>query len=245
MRFDIITLFPEMFAAMDHGVIGRAQNKQLFELKLWNPRDYSSDRQRKVDDAPYGGGGGAVMMVEPLKMAIEQVMKEADAAQLIYLTPSGMALNHPMVVQLASQRQLILVAGRYEGFDDRLLKLVPGLELSIGDYVLSGGELAAMVVVDAVARQLAGVVGNQDSVDNDSFVDGLLDYPNYTRPGSIMGCEVPKVLLNGNHREIAKWRRKQSLGRTWIKRPELMTKIELTAEDRMLLNEFIDESKSN
>lgn len=242
MQFDIVTLFPEMFAAIDYGVIGRAKENKLIGLKCWNPRDYTEDKYHKVDDSSYGGGPGMVMMVEPLQAAIQAARKVGnESAQVVYLTPQGKLLNHKLVMKLAAQKHLILVSGRYEGIDERLMAIEPGMEVSIGDYVLSGGELAAMVVIDAVTRQLPGVVGDADSVAKDSFTEGLLDYPHYTRPENVAGLKVPEVLLGGNHAEIERFRRKQALGHTWQKRPELLTKIELTAADRMLLNEFIEE----
>jgi tRNA (guanine37-N1)-methyltransferase len=242
MQFDIVTLFPEMFAAIDYGVIGRAKENKLIDLKCWNPRDYTEDKYHKVDDTSYGGGPGMVMMVEPLQAAIKAARRgNNDSSQVVYLTPQGKLLNHKLVMKLASQKHLILVSGRYEGIDERLMEIEPGIEVSIGDYVLTGGELPAMVVIDAVTRQLPGVVGDADSVANDSFTEGLLDYPHYTRPESVAGIKVPEVLLGGNHAEIERFRRKQALGSTWQKRSELLTKIELTAADRMLLNEFIEE----
>lgn len=240
MQFNIITLFPEMFTAMDYGVIGRAKENGTISLKFWNPRDYTEDNYRKVDDSPYGGGPGMVMLVKPLQDAIEAARNNNKlAAPIAYLTPQGKLLDHGLAKELALQEKLILVASRYEGIDERLMAIEPGIEISIGDYVLSGGELAAMVVIDAVARQLSGVVGDADSILQDSFVMGLLDYPHYTRPDSIRGYSVPEVLLNGNHADISRWRKKQALGRTWLRRPDLLAKIELTAADRMLLNEFI------
>lgn len=236
-----------MFAPLDYGVIGRAKESGLMELKFWNPRDYTEDNYHKVDDSPYGGGPGMVMLVKPLHAAIcaarTYCATGKNSATLVYLTPQGKLLNHGLVKELVSYDNLILVAGRYEGIDERLMMIEPGIEISIGDYVLSGGELAAMVVVDAVARQIPGVVGAADSVRQDSFVAGVLDYPHYTRPETISGFSVPQVLLSGNHAAIAEWRRKEALRRTWLRRPELLTKIELTAADRMLLNELIEEVK--
>jgi tRNA (guanine37-N1)-methyltransferase len=245
MRFDIVTLFPEMFIAMDYGVIGRAKEGEIINLNCWNPRDYTEDNYHKVDDSPYGGGPGMVMLVKPLQAAIQAARKNSgDFASIIYLTPQGKLLNHDLVKELTLQKNLILVSGRYEGIDERLLEIEPGIEISIGDYVLSGGELASMVLIDAVTRQLPGVVGDADSVIQDSFSAGVLDYPHYTRPETIENIKVPEVLLGGNHAEISRFRRKMALGRTWLRRPELLTKIELTAADRMLLNEFIEETSS-
>ncbi|MDR1057789.1 MAG: tRNA (guanosine(37)-N1)-methyltransferase TrmD [Coxiellaceae bacterium] len=240
MRFDIITLFPEMFSAIDYGVIGRAKGRKLIDLKFWNPRDYAENDYRKVDDSSYGGGPGMVMMVKPLQAAIQAAHKDNnESTTVIYLTPQGKLLKHNLVMELVTKPVLILVSGRYEGIDERLMEIESGIEVSIGDYVLSGGELAAMVIIDAVARQLPGVIGDGGSVMQDSFSQGLLDYPHYTRPGVVDGYKVPEVLLSGDHAAVERFRRKEALGKTWLKRPELLTKIELTAVDRMLLNEFI------
>ena len=245
MQFNIVTLFPEMFAAMNYGVVGRAKETGLIDIRCFNPRDYTEDNYHKVDDTSYGGGPGMVMMVKPLQAAIQGARENSKSfASIVYLTPQGKLLNHDLVKELSVQENLILISGRYEGIDERLLKIEPGIELSIGDYVLSGGELASMVLIDTVTRQLPGVVGDAGSVAQDSFSAGLLDYPHYTRPEVINDLKVPDVLLSGNHAEIARFRRKQALGRTWLRRPELLAKIELTAVDRMLLNEFIEETSS-
>lgn len=242
MNFNIVTLFPEMFTALGSGIVGRAQEKELIALNFWNPRDYAVNNYRKVDDSPYGGGPGMVMLVEPLRAAIKEARKgQGDSSLVVYLTPQGRLLDNNAVMELSAHKSLILVAGRYEGIDERLMAIESGIEISIGDYVLSGGELAAMVVIDAVTRQLPGAVGDADSVKQDSFFNGLLDYPHYTRPEIIDDYMVPEVLLSGNHAKIDCWRRKQALGRTWLRRPALLEKIELTAMDRMLLNEFIED----
>ena len=193
MQFNIVTLFPEMFDAMDYGIIGRAKEKENIKLNFWNPRDYTEDNYSKVDDAPYGGGPGMVMMVKPLQAAIQEAKQANDKTkQIVYLTPQGKLLDQELVKKFASQdKELILVAGRYEGIDERLLQLEPGIEVSIGDYVLSGGELAAMVVIDAVTRQIPGIVGDNDSVRQDSFFEGILDYPHYTRPEVVDSYGVP------------------------------------------------------
>jgi tRNA (guanine37-N1)-methyltransferase len=247
MQFNIITLLGEMFAAMDYGVVGRAKEKGIINIKCFNPRDYTYDNYRKVDDSPYGGGPGMVMLVKPLKAAIEDAeacsKKEVGKTQLVYLTPQGKLLDQSLVEELASNKSLTLVAGRYEGIDERLMDMKPGLEVSIGDYVLSGGELPAMVLIDTIARQIPGVLGDAGSGSQDSFVNGLLDYPHYTRPEVIEHHRVPKVLLGGDHAAIEKFRRKMALGRTWLRRPDLLAKIELTEVDRMLLNEFLEERK--
>ncbi len=240
MRFDVITLFPDM---VDHacrfGVTGRARELGLMRLFLWNPRDFAHDRHRTVDDRPYGGGPGMVMKVQPLQDAIRAAKAAGEvAAQVVYLSPQGKCLDHEAVKRFAGMEGLILVSGRYEGVDQRLLENEIDEEWSIGDYVLSGGELAALVVIDAVTRLLPGVLGDAESAGQDSHADGLLDYPHYTRPEEIDGRRVPEVLLSGDHRAIARWRRKQALGRTWLRRPDLLAKRELTAEDLALLEEF-------
>ncbi len=244
MRFDIITLFPDMFTALDCGITGRAKENGLITLDFWNPRDYTKDSYHKVDDSPYGGGPGMVMLFEPMQLAI-QAARQADGEQasVVYLTPQGKLLDQNLVTNFTTKKRLILLAGRYEGIYERLVKHEVDAEVSIGDYVLSGGELAAMVVIDAITRQLPGALGDADSAKQDSFVDGLLDYPHYTRPELIGEHNVPNILLSGDHTAIARWRRKQALGRTWARRPELLAKIELTAADSMLLNEFIKETK--
>jgi tRNA (guanine37-N1)-methyltransferase len=241
MRFDIVTLFPQMFTALDYGIIGRARENGLISLNFWNPRDYAHNNYHKVDDSSYGGGPGMVMLFEPLYKAIEAA-RAASAASVIYLTPQGELLKQKLITKLVNtQKRLILVSGRYEGVDERLINSVVDMEISIGDYVLSGGELPAMVLIDACARQIPMALGAKDSASQDSFFAGLLDYPHYTRPEIINEISVPKVLLSGDHAAIAKWRRKQALGRTWLRRPDLLEKIELTADDSMLLNEFIKE----
>ncbi len=245
MRFNIITLFPEMFTAMNYGVIGRAKENGVIDVKCWNPRDYTEDNYRKVDDSPYGGGPGMVMLVKPLRAAITAARRSsAEFTPIVYLTPQGNLLNQKLVKELVLQKSLILVSGRYEGIDERLMSIEPGIEVSIGDYVLSGGELPAMVLIDAVTRQFPGVLGDAGSASQDSFATGLLDCPHYTRPEVIENLAVPGVLLGGNHAEISRFRKKMALGRTWLRRPELLEKIELTAMDRMLLNEFIKETSS-
>ncbi len=243
-QFDVVTLFPEMFEAVtESGVTGRARGRRLFELVLWNPRDFAANSYRTVDDRPYGGGPGMVMMVEPLEKAVaaarqRQKSSGAGATRVVYLSPQGRRLSHPMVMALAALPGLVLLAGRYEGVDERLIARVVDEEISIGDYVLSGGELAAMVVMDSIVRQLPGALGDADSASQDSFADGLLDCPHYTRPEAYEGAGVPPVLLSGNHAEISRWRLKQALGRTWQRRPELLEKRALTADERALLEEY-------
>ena len=243
MQIAVVSLFPEMFAAVsEHGVTGRAVQQGLVSLSHSNPRDYTTDRHRTVDDRPYGGGPGMLMKIEPLQQAIAAAREAAgEAAQVIYLSPQGSRLNHDKVVELSKVSGLILIAGRYEGVDERLLASEVDEELSIGDYVLSGGELAAMVVIDAVTRQLPGVLGHELSAQEDSFADGLLDCPHYTRPELYQGQAVPEILLSGNHEGIRRWRLKQALGRTLERRPDLLEGRAVTPEEEQLLAEYIRE----
>ena len=245
MRIDVVSLFPEMIREQSaYGIQGRAIESGLLTLQTWNPRDYSENRHRCVDDRPYGGGPGMVMQVQPLRAAIQRARRDAAEAPVIYLSPQGDRFDQDKARQLAGLERIILVAGRYEGIDERLIRLEVDEELSVGDYVLSGGELPALVVMDAVTRLLPGALGDADSAQEDSFMDGLLDYPHYTRPEEIDGLRVPEVLTGGNHRDIRRWRHKQALGRTWQRRPELLDALELTAEQQALLSEFISEYES-
>ena len=241
MRFDIVSLFPEFVAQVAaHGVVGRAGERGLLSLHGWNPRDFAEGNYRRVDDRPFGGGPGMVMLIEPLRAAL-QAARAADPApaKVIYLSPQGQRLTQPKARELASSGRLILLCGRYEGVDERLLAAEVDEELSIGDYVLSGGELAAAVLVDAVARLLDGALNDADSALQDSFEgDGLLDCPHYTRPVEHALGSVPEVLLSGNHAEIARWRRMQALGRTWLRRPDLLNEEGLSKADRRLLQTF-------
>lgn len=243
MWIGIISLFPEMFRAItEYGVIGRAVKNGLLNIQCWDPRDYTHDRHRTVDDRPYGGGPGMLMMVQPLRDAIHAAKSEiGEDAKVIYLSPQGRKLNQQGVCQLTANKKLILVCGRYEGIDERIIETEIDEEWSIGDYVLSGGELPAMVMIDSISRFIPGVLGHQASAEEDSFMTGLLDCPHYTRPEVLEGMEVPSILLSGNHAGIDRWRRKQSLGRTWLRRPELLTSLALTDEQRMLLAEFQQE----
>jgi len=239
MRIDVISLFPEMFdSIIDFGITRRAFDNGLLELHLWNPRDYTDDKHRTVDDRPYGGGPGMVMMAEPLSKTIKDIRAQQPEAKLAYLSPQGKQLDHETVIELSRRSRLILLAGRYEGIDERFIDAEVDEEYSIGDYVISGGELAAMVMIDAITRQLPGALGDQDSAAEDSFVDGLLDTPHYTRPEDWHGNKVPDVLLSGDHAAIRRWRLKQALGRTWLRRPELLEGRKLTAEEMELLDEF-------
>jgi tRNA (guanine37-N1)-methyltransferase len=243
-QFDVVTLFPEMFEAVTEcGVTGRARERRVFELVLWNPRDFAANSYRSVDDRPYGGGPGMVMMVEPLEKALSAARQRQRSAgvkqtRVVYLSPQGQLLEHARVMDLAALPGLVLLTGRYEGVDERLIERVVDEEISIGDYVLSGGELAAMVLMDCIVRQLPGALGDAESAIQDSFAGGLLDCPHYTRPEVHEGAAVPPVLLSGNHGDIARWRLKQALGRTWQRRPDLLERRALSAEERSLLEEY-------
>ena len=248
LQIDVVTLFPPMFDAVtESGVTGRARERKLYELVLWNPRDFATNAYRAVDDRPYGGGPGMVMMAGPLARALQaarQRQKSSGVAKprVIHLTPQGRLLDHALVATLAQDSGLVMLAGRYEGVDERLVSREIDDEISIGDYVLSGGELAAMVVIDAVVRQLPGALGDAESAAQDSFVKGLLDHPHYTRPEVYDDEAVPQVLLSGNHAQIAKWRLKQALGRTWRRRPDLLAKRPLDKDELALLEEFKKEN---
>jgi len=239
MRFDVISLFPEMFEAAGHGVTGKALQGQQASLHLWNPRDYTKDNHRTVDDRPYGGGPGMVMKVDPLKAALQQAKQAAPDSKVIYLTPQGQCFDQKAAGEMAKRSGMILLAGRYEGIDERLIDCCVDEEWSIGDYVLSGGELAAMVIMDAVTRLLPDVLGHADSAEQDSYMNGLLDFPQYTRPDNLDGQSVPEVLLSGDHAAIERWRLQQALGRTWLRRPDLLEQRELSAQEQRLLEEFI------
>ena len=241
IRFDCVTLFPETFAAVSHhGISGRAMKAGRWRLATWNPRDFTSDNHRTVDDRPYGGGPGMVMLGEPLEKAIQAAQDDVPhaPARVVYLSPQGRLLDHRKVLELAALPRLVLLCGRYEAVDERLVERCVDEEVSIGDYVLSGGELAAMVLIDAIVRQLPGVLNDDESAAQESFVNGLLDCPHYTRPELYAGVPVPAVLLSGHHAEIARWRLKQSLGRTWLRRPELLERRAISAEEQALLAEF-------
>ncbi len=248
MRFDVVTLFPEMVtAAAGYGVTGRALDKGIASLCVWNPRDYTSDRHKTVDDRPYGGGPGMVMKYQPLHDAVCAAKQAgAEAAKVIYLSPQGKPVTQALLAEALGFSQLILVAGRYEGVDERFVEMDCDDEWSIGDYVISGGELAALIVIDAVTRLLPGVLGDEGSARQDSHSNGLLDCPHFTRPEHLAGHCVPDVLMGGNHADIDRWRMKQSLGRTWQRRPDLLKAFlqsnQLTAEQERLLKEFIVES---
>ncbi len=239
MWFGIVTLFPEIFSALECGITGRALKEKLIEMACWNPRDFTQNKHRNVDDRPYGGGPGMVMMAQPLQDAIRAAKIAApQASSVIYLSPQGKRFDQRAAEQMLQKKNLILVAGRYEGVDERLLELEVDEEWSLGDYVLSGGELAAMVIIDAITRLIPGALGHEDSAAQDSLSTGLLEYPHYTRPECFQGHNVPDVLMSGNHQQIERWQLKQSLGRTWQKRPDLLAKKELTSLEQALLTEF-------
>jgi tRNA (guanine37-N1)-methyltransferase len=238
MKFDILTLFPTMFTGpFSESIIKRAVDNGLIEIALHNIRDYAVDKHSTADDSPYGGGAGMVMKAEPLSACIEAVKSDGRASKVVLTTPQGRPLNHAMAKKLAAEDRLIVICGRYEGVDDRVKTLFVDYEISLGDFVLTGGELVAMAIVDAVSRFIPGVLGSAESVENDSFADGLLEYPQFTRPSDFRGLPVPPVLMSGNHAEIALWRRRQALSKTRMVRPDLLAKAVLTREDEKFLEE--------
>ena len=246
MRFDIITLFPEEFLrALSFGVVGRAIARGDVQVQCYNPRDFTTDAYKRVDERVYGGGPGMVMLLEPLKLAVA-ALRAADAAPapLTLLSPQGQTFNQAQARAMSLRPRIILLCGRYEGIDQRFIDSYVDEEVSIGDYVLSGGELGALVVVDAVTRLLPGVLNKTASAEQDSFENGLLDCPHYTRPEKALEGDVPEVLKGGNHGEIARWRRMQSLGQTWLKRPDLLAKLTLSKVDLKLLAEFQNNAKA-
>lgn len=246
MRFDVLTLFPDMFSSpLRESILGKAVGKGLIQIRTVNIRDFASDRHQVVDDSPYGGGQGMVMKVEPIARAIEQVKGEDPSAWTVYLTPQGKPFDQAGARRLASRSHLILLCGRYEGVDERVKALFVDEEISIGDYVLTGGELAAMVIIDSVSRLLPGVLGSDQSAEEDSFVDSLLEYPHYTRPSNFKGHCVPEVLLSGDHGAISLWRRREALKRTWMRRPDLLAKANLSGEDKRVLEEIVKEKVHN
>lgn len=240
MRIGVITLFPEMFEAITAwGITGRAASTGLIDVRCFDPRAHTTDRHQTVDDKPYGGGPGMLMKVAPVRAAIAEARASLPGAKVLYTSPQGRRLDQRGVEELATRQEIILLAGRYEGIDERVIERDVDEEWSIGDYVLSGGELAAMVMIDSVCRQLPGALGDEGSAAADSFVDGLLDHPHYTRPEEFDGQRVPDVLLSGNHEAIRRWRRMMALGRTWRRRPDLLADRELDAEARRLLDEYL------
>ncbi|MDO3386998.1 tRNA (guanosine(37)-N1)-methyltransferase TrmD [Gilvimarinus sp. SDUM040013] len=240
MKLAVITLFPDMFAALtESGITARAVKDARVAIKCWNPRDFTFDKHRTVDDRPYGGGPGMLMKVQPLADAVEAARAWTGVAKVVYMSPQGQTFTQQAAQSMASQEgNLILIAGRYEGIDERLIESVVDEEWSIGDYVLSGGELPAMVLMDALIRLLPGALGDKQSAVEDSFSDGLLDHPHYTRPEVLKGAKVPEVLLSGDHQKIRRWRLQQALGRTWLRRPDLLQQKDLTEEQQTLLTDF-------
>jgi tRNA (guanine37-N1)-methyltransferase len=242
MWIGVITLFPEMFEALNYGIPRKATSQSLSEIKLFNPRDFTEDNYKTIDGRPYGGGPGMVLMANPLSQAIKMAKALAPVKpRVIYVTPQGETLTQEKVRALSQQDALIIVSGRYEGIDERIIDTLVDEEVSIGDYVLSGGELPAMIIIDAVTRLIKGALGHALSAEQDSFSEGLLDCPHYTRPEVWQGHAVPDILLSGNHAAIEKWRKKQSIGRTFLRRPDLLKKRQLTKTELLLLNEFINE----
>jgi len=241
MWIGVVSLFPDMFSALNYGICGRAIESGLLTVTQWNPRDFTADKHRRVDDRPFGGGPGMVMKVQPLRASIAAAKKAQPQATVIYLSPQGRLLTQSAIEEFTKREALILVNGRYEGIDERLIETDIDEEWSIGDYVLSGGEFASMVMIDAIARCLPGALGHEESAQQDSFSHNRLDYPVYTRPEKIDGIAIPSVLNSGDHESIARWRLKQALGRTWQRRPDLLEREILTADEQALLNEFIKE----
>lgn len=246
MWFGVISLFPEMFRAVsEHGVTGRAVKRGLITIDVENPRDYTLDKFKTVDDKPYGGGPGMLMKVQPLRDAISASrLKAPSGTKVVYMSPQGERLSHSLVTRFHSWGSVILIAGRYEGIDERILQKEVDLEVSIGDYVLSGGEIPAMCVIDAVSRMVPGVLGNIRNAKEDSFADGLLHFPQYTRPESIDGMDVPEILMSGDHEKIRRWRLQQALARTYERRPDLLQSRLLSREEEKLLTQYLEEHKS-
>ena len=251
MHFDVVTIFPGMFEALTrHGITRRALEEKRFELHTWDPRDFTTDNYRRVDDRPYGGGPGMVMLPEPLEACIAAAkarQREAGVAapHVVLMSPQGERLGEELVKELVSEPGLVIIAGRYEGVDERLVERSVDREVSIGDYVTSGGELPAMVMIDCIVRRLPGSLNDAESATQDSFSAGFLDWPHYTRPEEWKDAKVPEVLLSGNHAAIARWRRKQALGRTWDRRPDLVDEPTLAREDRQLLEEYRREQQAS
>jgi len=245
MRFGIVSLFPEMLGTIgEYGVVGRAQQRELISLEIENPRDHTSDAHRTVDDRPYGGGPGMVMKFAPVAAALDSARgKLPEGCPVVYLSPQGQVFDQAMARRFSALPGMVLLAGRYEGIDERLVESHIDEEVSLGDFVLSGGEVAAMAIIDAVVRLLPGVLGDDESAAQDSFMEGLLDYPHYTRPEEIAGREVPELLLSGDHARIARWREKQALGRSYERRPDLLDKLDLTDEQQTLLDEYLKEQR--
>jgi tRNA (guanine37-N1)-methyltransferase len=239
IRFDILSIFPEMFASpLNCSILKRAREKGLVEIRLHNIRDYAEDKHKMTDDAPYGGGGGMVMKVEPIDRALASIVPERDGVLTILLTPQGETFSQKMAEEMSLCSRIVLICGRYEGVDERVSDHLVDREVSMGDFILTGGELSAMMIVDAISRLVPGVLGNDESAPSDSFSMGTLEYPHYTRPSDYRGWLVPEILLSGNHREIQAWRRMESLRRTYLRRPDLLEKATLSNEDRKILEEI-------
>ncbi len=239
IRFDVLSIFPEMLQSpLEFSLLKKAREKGLIEVGLHNIRDWAEDKHRMTDDAPYGGGCGMVMKVEPVARAVAAVKQTGEASLVVLMTPQGEIFHQEIAAELARQQQIILICGRYEGFDERIRENLADREISLGDYILTGGELSALVVIDATARLIPGVLGNDASASRESFSQGLLEYPQYTRPAEYSGWRVPEVLLSGNHAQIERWQRIEALRRTWQRRPELLEKTELGEEDRKLLEKI-------
>lgn len=244
LQIGVICLLPEIFASLQYGVVGRAISNGLAQLSFYNPRDWGLGTHNQVDDKPYGGGPGMVMLYEPLEQAIRKAQREIPEAKVVYLSPQGKKVCQKVFNDCANKLQnLILIAGRYEGIDERIIENLVDEEWSVGDFVLSGGEVAATLCIDAIIRLLPGTLGNAGSAKFDSFMDGLLDCPHYTKPAVIAGLAAPKVLLSGNHQEITRWRRKQAIGRTKLRRPDMIEKLDLSDQDKQLLAEFMNDEK--
>jgi tRNA (guanine37-N1)-methyltransferase len=249
LQFDVVTLFPKMFDAItESGITGRARERRAYQFLPWNPRDFSGNTHRTVDDRPYGGGPGMVMLAEPLEKAVcaarqRQISAGVNQPRMVYMSPQGRPLTHEKVMSLAAEKGIVVVAGRYEGVDERVIARQIDDEISIGDFVMSGGEVAAMALMDAVIRQLPGVLGDAESAVQESFVNGLLDCPHYTRPEVYEGMAVPPVLMSGNHADISRWRLKQSLGRTAARRPDLLASRGMSEAERKLLEEYRNEAQ--
>lgn len=243
LKIGLITIFPEMFQALNYGIVGRAIDNKLVDISYWNPRDFTTDVHRTVDDRPYGGGPGMVMKFEPLLKAVQAAKaKLGTNTKVIHLSPQGKSLTQRVINQLTRDQSLVLIASRYEGIDERVTQQLVDEELSVGDYVVSGGEIPTMILIDAMTRLLPLALGHQRSALQDSFASGLLDHPHYTRPKAIAGQMVPEVLLSGDHAAISRWRLKQALGRTWQRRSDLIKRLSLTKQEQELLGEFIIEN---
>lgn len=239
IRFDVLSIFPEMFSSpLNFSLLKKAQEKGLINICLHDIRNWASDKHRMTDDAPFGGGCGMVMKVEPVERALAEIKNKVGESQVILMTPQGETFNHKIATELASERQIVIICGRYEGVDERIRTYLVDREISIGDFILTGGELSALVLIDAVSRLIPGVLGNADSPAGESFSNGLLEYPQYTRPANYKNWSVPEVLMSGNHAEIERWRRRESLKRTSKRRPDLLKKIELSAEDKKILEQI-------